>query len=87
VVLPLTEYQDGFRPPGSLLITVIEEPDDAPTRSCCWRRCSPTPARTTAPGWRSAVRITEIVGSGHIGRKAPSLKVSYYIGHPEAPGV
>jgi hypothetical protein len=91
VVLPLTEYRDGWRVPGSLLITVLEEPDeDAPDPraliGALLQEAGPDGARIEIGGGPAA-RITEVVDSGPVGRKAPSLKVSYYVSHPEVAGV
>ncbi|MFC4068768.1 hypothetical protein [Actinoplanes subglobosus] len=91
VVLPLTEYRDGWRVPGSLLITVLEEPDeDAPDPKALigalLQEAGPDGARLELGGGPAA-RITEVIGGDPVGRKAPSLKVSYYVAHPEVAGV
>ncbi|WP_433788938.1 hypothetical protein [Actinoplanes sp. CA-252034] len=91
VVLPLTEYRDGWRVPGSLLITVLEEPDeDAPDPraliGALLQEAGPDGARVEIGGGPAA-RISEVIAGDPVGRKAPSLKVSYYVSHPEVAGV
>ncbi|MBB2948287.1 hypothetical protein FB565_008070 [Actinoplanes lutulentus] len=91
IVLPLTEYHDGWRVPGSLLITVVEESDDAPDPltliGALIGDAGPGNGTRLEIGGGPAARITEVLASDPIGRKAPSLKVSYYIAHPEVTGV
>jgi hypothetical protein len=90
VLLPLTEYHNGWRVPGSLLLTVIEEPDDAPDPQALLGSlladAGPNGNRLEIGGGQAA-RITEVVASDAVGREAPSLKVSYYVAHPEVAGV
>jgi hypothetical protein len=88
VLLPLQEF-NGFRLPGSMLMTVIEDHDDTQDQK---RLLASILADAGADGTyleiggAPAVRVASVVDSSRIGRKAPSRQVSYYVSNPDAPG-
>jgi hypothetical protein len=91
VLLPLREF-NGFRLPGSMLMTVLGDGDGDGARD---------PQRLLASiladagadgtyleiGGAPAARVASVEDSSSIGRKAPSRRVSYYVSNPDAPGV
>ena len=89
ILLPLQEF-NGFRLPGSMLMTVIDDPDDTQDPQ---RLLTSVLADAGADGTyleiggAPAARVASIVDSSGIGRKAPSRSVSYYISNPDAAGV
>jgi hypothetical protein len=89
VLLPLREF-NGFRLPGSMLMTVLEDNDDTQDQE---RLLASILADAGADGTYleiggvPAVRVASVVESSRIGRKAPSRRVSYYVSNPDAPGV
>ncbi len=88
VVVPVGEMH-GMRLPGTLVLTVIEDEDD---------RQDPTPVLNSiladaGPDGMSleiggcpAVRVRSVIDSDAVGRKAPSVRVGYYVAAPDAPG-
>jgi hypothetical protein len=89
VLLPLQEFS-GVRLPGSMLVTVIEAGDEAgdPERLLASVLADAGADGTALQiGGASAVRTASVIESSRIGRKAPSLRVSYYVSNPDAPGV
>lgn len=89
VLLPLREF-NGFRLPGSMLMTVIEDSDDTqdPQRLLAAIVADAgTDGTSLEIGGAPAARVAAVVESSRIGRKAPSLRVSYYVSNPDAPGV
>lgn len=91
VLLPLQEFA-GFRLPGSLLVTVVENEEE---------KSAEDSARLLAElladagddgmyleiGGAPAVRVAAVMDSDRIRRTAPSWRVSYYVSNPDAPGV
>ena len=89
ILLPLQEF-NGFRLPGSMLMTVLDDPDEAqdPQRLLASVLADAGADGTYLEiGGAPAARVASIVDSGRIGRKAPSRSVSYYISNPDAAGV
>lgn len=89
VLLPLQEFS-GIRLPGSMLVTVLESEDDAedPERLLASILADAGAEGTYREiGGAPAVRVASVVDSGRVGRRAPSWRVSYYVSHPDAPGV
>ncbi|MFI9645762.1 hypothetical protein ACIHAA_05615 [Streptomyces sp. NPDC052040] len=93
VLLPLEEFS-GVRLPGSLLMTVLEseaqreEDIEDPEQLLASVLADAGDSGTYLEiGGGPAVRVASVVESGRIGRKAPSQRISYYVSHPEAPGV
>jgi hypothetical protein len=88
VLLPLQEF-NGFRLPGSMLVTVLEDNDDTQDQE---RLLASILADAGANGTyleiggAPAVRVASVIDSSRIGRKAPSRQVSYYVSNPDAPG-
>lgn len=89
VLLPLQEFS-GVRLPGSMLVTVVEAGDGAEdAEGLLASLLADAGADGTALqiGGAAAVRTASVIDSGRVGRKAPSLRVSYYVSNPDAPGV
>lgn len=89
VLLPLKEF-NGFRLPGSMLVTVLESEDETedPEQLLASILADAGADGTYLEiGGAPAVRAASVVDSGRIGRKAPSRRVSYYVSNPDAPGV
>jgi hypothetical protein len=89
VVLPVTEMH-GMRLPGTLLLTVLEDPDGPPDPKLVLDAmlADAGPDGTALEiGGCHAVRVRQIVDSGPIKRKAPAVRVTYYVAAPGAPGV
>ncbi|MEY9847887.1 hypothetical protein [Streptacidiphilus sp. MAP5-3] len=93
VLLPLQEFS-GIRLPGSMLVTVLEsEAEDEDAVEDAEQLLAAVLAEAGDGGTYldigggPAVRVASVVESSRIGRKAPSRKVSYYVAHPETPGV
>lgn len=89
VLLPLEEFS-GVRLPGSMLVTVLDGGDgtEDPERLLASILADAgTDGTYVEIGGASAVRVSSVVESGRVGRKAPSVRVSYYVSNPDAPGV
>ncbi|MBM6406065.1 hypothetical protein JQN72_17650 [Phycicoccus sp. CSK15P-2] len=88
VVLPVEEY-NGFRLPGSLLLTVLEDDPEVDAEQMLSSILADAGPRGLylEVGGASAVRVESSVDSRHIGRSSPSVRVVYYVSHPESPGV
>jgi hypothetical protein len=91
VLMPLEEYS-GMRLPGSMLVAVLENNDEAGTedsqRLVASILADAGDAGTYVEiGGAPAVRVAEVIDNGRIKRKAPSWRVSYYVSNPDAPGV
>lgn len=89
VLLPLKDF-NGVRLPGSMLMTVIEDSDDAqdPKRLVASIVADAgTDGTYLEIGGAAAARVASIVDSGQIGRTKPSRQVSYYVSNPDEPGV
>lgn len=89
IVMPVREM-DGFRLPGSLLLTVIEGDGDTPEDP---EQVLKSIAADAGPegmllevGGCPAVRVRKIIASESIKRKAPSVRISYFVSAPDAPG-
>jgi len=91
VLLPLQEFA-GFRLPGSLLVTVVEneeetEAEDAERLLAELLADAGDDGMYLEIGGAPAVRVAAVMDSDRIKRKAPSWRVSYYVSNPDAPGV
>jgi hypothetical protein len=89
LVLPVQEMH-GMRLPGTLLLSVIEDPGDPqdPTRVLSEIVADAGPdGMALQIGGCPAVRVSTIVESDQIKRKAPSVRVNYLVAAPDAPGV
>ncbi|MDH6136876.1 hypothetical protein P3T37_006307 [Kitasatospora sp. MAA4] len=89
VLLPLEEFS-GIRLPGSMLVTVLESADETedPEQLLASILADAGADGTYLEiGGAPAVRVATVVDSGRLRRKGPSWRVSYYVSHPEAPGV
>jgi hypothetical protein len=89
VVLPIQEFH-GVRLPGTMVLTVLEDgdmPDDP--KLVLDAILSDAGANGTALeiGGCPAARVQETVDSEALKRKAPSVRVNYYVAAPETPGV
>lgn len=91
VLLPLREFA-GFRLPGSLLMTVVENEEEKEAKDS-ERLLAELLADAGDDGMyleiggALAVRVAAVMDSDRIKRKAPSWRVSYYVSNPDAPGV
>ncbi|MEY9874615.1 hypothetical protein ABH931_004115 [Streptacidiphilus sp. MAP12-33] len=89
VLLPLREFR-GVKLPGSMLVTVVDSGDESEDSE---RLLASILGDAGADGsYREiggvpAVRVASVVESGRVGRVQPSWRVSYYVSHPDAPGV
>lgn len=89
VLLPLREF-NGFRLPGSMLMTVLDdggEPQDPERMVASIVADAGADGTRLTIGGAPAARVASVVDSGRIGRRHPSRQVSYYVSNPEAPGV
>ena len=93
VLLPLAEFS-GVRLPGSMLVTVLEseatreeDVEDPEQLLTSLLADAGRDGVRLEVGGGPAVRVASVVESSRIGRKAPSRRVSYYVAHPEEPGV
>lgn len=91
VLLPLQEYS-GFRLPGSLLVTVVEneeetKPEDSERLLTELLADAGDDGMHLEIGGAPAVRVASVMDSDRIKRKAPSWRISYYVANPDAPGV
>jgi hypothetical protein len=89
LVLPVREMH-GMRLPGSLLLSVIEDPGDPqdPRQVLSEIVADAGPdGMALEIGGCPAARVSTIVDSYHIKRKAPSVRVNYLVAAPDAPGV
>jgi hypothetical protein len=88
VLLPVREMH-GLRLPGTLLLSVIEDAGEQDSALVLNAILAEAGANGTALeiGGCPAARILEIVDSDAIERKAPSVRVNYFVAAPDAPGV
>ncbi|MBO3094857.1 hypothetical protein [Cellulomonas dongxiuzhuiae] len=88
VLLPLTEY-GGMRLPGSLLLTVLEDEPTVDAQDLLNEVLAEAGEDGTLldVGGGPAVRVRAVVDSGRIGRPQPSVRVAYYVAHPQVAGV
>ncbi|MFF5055239.1 hypothetical protein ACFY1S_18860 [Micromonospora sp. NPDC000663] len=89
VVLPVQEMR-GMRLPGTLLLSVIDDGEDqqdpVPVLNSIAADAGPDGTALEIDGC-PAVRIRQIIDSEALNRKAPSVRVSYFVAAPDAPGV
>ncbi len=87
VLVPVRRYGD-MPLPGSLVLTVLEDDPDTDAEQLLSSLLADAGDRGTylevdgAP----SVRVEAVMDSSPIGRKAPSLRVSYYVSNPDVPG-
>ncbi|UZN03123.1 hypothetical protein [Cellulomonas sp. S1-8] len=88
VLLPLTEY-GGMRLPGSLLVTVLEDDPTVAAQDLLDDVLADAgdDGVLLDVGGGPAARVETVVDSSRIGRTHPSLRVVYYVAHPQEPGV
>jgi hypothetical protein len=89
VVLPIQEMH-GMRLPGTLLLSVIEDadgPQDPKLVLDSILADAGPDGMSLEIGGCPAARVLQIVDSGPIKRKAPAVRVSYFVAAPDAPGV
>ncbi|GAA3183346.1 MULTISPECIES: hypothetical protein [Streptomyces] len=89
VLLPLEEF-NGMKMPGSLVVTVIEsgnEDEDAEAMLASLLADAGDSGTYLEIDGVPAVRLATVIDTGRLGRKQPAWRVSYYVSHPEAPGV
>lgn len=91
VLMPLEEYA-GMRLPGSMLVAVLENIDEAGTEDSERLLASILADAGDAGtyleiGGAPAVRVAEVIDNGEIKRTAPTWRVSYYVSNADAPGV
>ena len=88
VVLPLQEMH-GMRLPGTLVLTVIEDHDDKQDPKLVLASVLADAGRdgmSLEVDGCPAVRVRQIIDSEPVKRKAPSVRVNYYVAAPDAPG-
>jgi hypothetical protein len=89
LVLPVEEMH-GMRLPGSLLLSVIEDSGDRqdPQEVLNEILADAGPdGMALEIGGCPAARVSKIVDSDRVKRKAPSVRVNYLVAAPDAPGV
>ncbi len=89
VLLPLQEFS-GIRLPGSMLVTVLDgedETEDPEQLLASVLADAGVGGSYLEIGGAPAVRVASVIDSGRVRRKSPSWQVSYYVSHPDAPGV
>ncbi|MDG4834704.1 hypothetical protein O7627_36150 [Solwaraspora sp. WMMD1047] len=89
VLLPLREF-NGKRLPGSMIMSVLEDSDETtdPEKLLASILADAGPnGEYLEIGGASAVRIYAVIDSDRIRRKAPTVRVSYYVANPDVPGV
>ncbi|MGL4178854.1 MAG: hypothetical protein ACRCSN_22595 [Dermatophilaceae bacterium] len=87
VLLPVRRYGDVLLP-GSLLLTVLQDDPDTDAEQLLSSLLAEAGDKGTylEIGGAPSVRIAAAIDSKSIGRKEPSLRVSYYVSNPEEPG-
>jgi hypothetical protein len=89
VVLPVQEFH-GVRLPGTMVLTVLEDgdmPDDPKLVLAAILSDAGANGTALEIGGCPAARVQETVDSEALKRKAPSVRVNYYVAAPETPGV
>jgi hypothetical protein len=88
IVLPLREF-NGTRIPGSLLLTILEDQDPQdPEQLLASVLDDAGPAGSCVDvGGATAARITAVIRQEVHGRETAGVRVSYYLPHPDRPGV
>jgi hypothetical protein len=88
VVLPIQEMR-GMRLPGSMLLTVLDGDDDPqdPKQVLDSILADAGPDGVALEvGGCPAARVRQVIDSDALNRKAPSVRVSYFVAAPDAPG-
>jgi hypothetical protein len=89
VVLPVQEFR-GVRLPGTMVLTVLEDgetPEDPKLVLDAILGDAGADGTALEVGGCPAARVRQIVGSDAVKRKAPSVRVNYYVAAPDTPGV
>jgi len=89
VVLPIQEFR-GVRLPGTMVLTVLEDddtPDDPKLVLDAILADAGADGIALEIGGCPAARVRQIADSDAVKRKAPSVRVDYYVAAPDAPGV
>jgi hypothetical protein len=89
VVLPVREFH-GVRLPGTMVLTVLEDadmPDDPKLVLDAILADAGPDGVALEVGGCPAARVRQIADSDALKRKAPSVRVNYYVAAPETPGV
>jgi hypothetical protein len=89
VVLPIQEFR-GVRLPGTMVLTVLEDdetPDDPKLVLDAILGDAGADGTALEIGGCPAARVRQIVASEALKRKAPSVRVNYYVAAPDTPGV
>jgi len=88
VVLPLGGY-NGARIPGSMIITVLEDPEPQDPEQLLASILEDAGSHGTylEIGGAPAARIAAVVEHVAFGQTKPGHRVSYYLSHPDVPGV
>jgi hypothetical protein len=89
VVLPIQEFH-GVRLPGTMVLTVLEDaevPDDPKLVLDAILADAGADGIGLEIGGCPAARVRQIVDSDALKRKAPSVRVNYYVAAPDTPGV
>jgi hypothetical protein len=89
VVLPVREFH-GVRMPGTMVLTVLEDadmPEDPKLVLDAILSDAGADGLALEIGGCPAARVRQIVDSDAVKRKAPSVRVNYYVAAPDAPGV
>ncbi|MFI6070193.1 hypothetical protein ACIA5C_01240 [Actinoplanes sp. NPDC051343] len=89
VVLPVREFH-GVRLPGTMVLTVLEDadmPDDPKLVLDAILADAGPDGVALEVGGCPAARVRQISDSDALKRKAPSVRVNYYVAAPDTPGV
>lgn len=88
VVLPLSGF-NGVRIPGSLIVTVLEDPDPQDPEQLLASILEDAGSDGTylEIGGAPAARVAAVVEHIAFGQLKPGHRVSYYVSHPDEPGV
>ena len=89
VVLPIQDFR-GVRLPGTMVLTVLEDddtPDDPKLVLDAILADAGADGIALEIGGCPAARVRQIADSDAVQRKAPSVRVNYYVAAPETPGV
>ncbi|GGK95864.1 hypothetical protein [Mangrovihabitans endophyticus] len=89
VLLPLREF-NGVRLPGSMVMSVLEGGDDNVTTETVLGSILADAGENGTSleiAGAPAARVAAVVDSAALRRTSPSLRVSYYVAHPEVSGV
>jgi hypothetical protein len=89
VVLPVQEFR-GVRLPGTMVLTVLEDgemPEDPKLVLDAILDDAGADGTALEIGGCPAARVRQIIDSDAVKRKAPSVRVNYYVAAPDTPGV